>query len=128
MDPDLDFLVEEEFKRLGDNRYCAGMRCNCGQIVFIKMPCLCPKCGEAKCYWRTLEGDVKALEDMDLGQLSNTVRMLAKKTEAYPSGETRKDLEIAIDLIYAEIGSRDHEITQAAGMMGALKRSLASDV
>lgn len=60
---------------------------------------------------------------MDLGHLNNCVRMLAEKAEEYPA-ELRRPLEDALDILYAEIGSRDKEISQLTGIQSALLRSL----
>lgn len=123
-----DILNEEVIEKLDQiDQRVSCMRCKCGEIIYFKLPCFCPRCQEPKCFWR-MSDKTLALGKMDLGHLSNTIRILAERAEKYPSGEARKEIEIAMDLIYAELGSRDLEIKQASGILGALKRSLASDV
>jgi len=117
---------EEEFLSLGMPKNVSMIRCKCGNLVSLRLPCVCSQCNDPKAYWRMLDGSVLPLSKMDLGHLTNTVKMLAAKTEEYPQGQFRQALEIAIDLFYAEIGSRDKEIAQASGIMAALQRSLAN--
>lgn len=60
---------------------------------------------------------------MTLGHLNNTIRILAAKAEEMPASQ-RERFEVALDLLYAELGSRDQEIRQVTGIMAALARSL----
>lgn len=102
-------------------------RCKCGSLFSTTKPTKCDGCGEFKCFWTMIDGSVKALEDMDMGHLTNTVKMLARKLETEGPKSTimwRESMELAIDLFYREIGSRTKEIEQASGIMSALNRSL----
>lgn len=123
-----DFGVEEEYTNEGKKAPVANMiRCKCGSIVNIVKPTKCDGCGEYKCYWQMIDGSIKRLEDMDMGHLTNTVKMLARKLETDGPKLTvmwRESMELAIDLFYREIGSRTKEIEQASGIMSALNRSL----
>lgn len=60
---------------------------------------------------------------MDLGHLNNCVRMLASKAER-ATGPQLQAYENALDIFYAEIGSRDKEISQVTGILAAIQRSL----
>lgn len=100
------------------------VRCECGSIVKTDMPLVC-RCGKRFLYWRDIEGKIKRLDQMDLGHLSNCVRMVAAKAEQYPP-ELRGAFEAALDIFYAEIGSRDKEVAQLTGIQAALERSLKS--
>jgi hypothetical protein len=120
----MEDVSEEEYESLNSPKNISSIRCKCGALVWLRMPCLCSKCKDPKMYWRMMDGKVVSLAKMDLGHLSNVVRMLAHKAEQYPSGDFRAEIEIAMDLIYAEIGSRELETEQLSGIMGALQRSL----
>lgn len=122
-----EVISEEEMTKLDTiDSHTSCMRCKCGEIIYFRLPCYCPNCQEPKCFWRMLDG-IKPLPKMDLGHLSNTIKVLALRAEKYPTGEARKEIEIAMDIIYAEIGSRDLEIKQATGIHNTLKKSLASN-
>lgn len=98
------------------------VRCKCGSLVTITIPTQC-KCGRRFCYWKDINSKIKRLDQMDLGHLTNCVRMLGEKAEKYPP-ELRERFEIALDIFYAEIASRDKEIAQATGILAAINRSL----
>lgn len=98
------------------------IRCKCGALCNIALPMRCACCGELKCYWKA-DGKILKLSQMTLGHLNNSVRALAAKAEEYPAGQ-RERFEIALDMLYAEIGSRGQEIAQVTGIMAALTRSL----
>lgn len=98
------------------------VRCKCGRLVGLAVPSQC-ECGKRYAYWTDITGKVKRLDQMDLGHLNNCVRMLAAKAEQHPA-ELRERFEIALDILYAEIGSRDKEITQLTGIQAALFKSL----
>jgi len=119
-DSKLDSLFEET-----DFGVAGGMaRCGCGSLYRTDFPIVC-KCGERKLFWRTIDGKLKKLSDMDLGHLTNVVKMFSSKIEEYPIGSTDRSLrEEAIDLFYAEIATRDKEIVQITGIHAALTRSL----
>ncbi len=125
-DAEMASLFDSEFdEQVGAvSKGVSNIRCKCGMVVPITLPSLCPKCQDPKPYWRERNGNTIPLSKMGLGHLTNTVRILAARAEAYPQGEHRTAIEIAMDLIYQEIGSRDKEITQVTGMMAALNRSL----
>ena len=99
------------------------IRCKCGTVVEVGYPTRCSGCGEVKAYWKTLDGKVQRLSDMSLGHLTNTIRIVAAKADQLPP-ELRERCETALDLLYAELGSRNTEIQQATGMMNALTRQL----
>lgn len=99
------------------------VRCDCGELIFFKMPCLCPKCSEPKLFWRTVNAIVP-FSQMNLGHLSNVIKILGERAEKHPTGVARQEIEIAMDLIYAEINSRDLELKQINSIHNALKRSL----
>lgn len=99
-----------------------GVRCACGELFFTRLPCLCDRCGSPKPYWKTLEGKTIKLSQMDTGHLANTIKMLAAKAEQYPGPE----IEIALDLMYAELGTREQEMNQLSGIEAALRRSLTT--
>jgi hypothetical protein len=99
------------------------LRCKCGALVSVTMPTRCEQCKKPHAYWRDIHGKVLHLSKMGLGHLNNCVRMLAAKSEQYPA-ELRGKFEIALDILYAEIGSRDKEIQQVTGIHSALLRSL----
>ena len=105
-------------------RFSNGMvRCNCGKLVTLTIPTEC-ECGKRFAYWQDIQGKTKSLAQMDLGHLNNCVRMLAAKAEKYPP-ELRGRFEVALDIFYAEIGSRDKEIAQATGILAAVMRGVA---
>jgi hypothetical protein len=129
--PDLDRLFTEDYAEkqalseqetdfsVGD---IGGMvRCKCGALVKLSAPSRC-ECGKRYAYWTDISGKVYRLQQMDLGHLNNCVRMLAAKSEKYP-GESRAYFEVALDILYEEIGSRDKEIAQLTGIQAALMRS-----
>lgn len=99
------------------------LRCKCGRTFSIHIPSRCA-CGSLKSYWKTLDGKVMKLSQMTLGHLNNSIRMMGEAAEKAPQGE-REEYEVALDMLYAELGSRDTEIAQATGIMAALSRSLA---
>lgn len=123
-EPDLDAQGESEgLEELPGILHTCLIRCKCGYVCDIRVPTICEGCGDAKAYWKTLDNRVLKLSKMTLGHLNNTIRILAAKAETLPAGQ-RERLEIALDLLYAELGSRDQEISQASGIMAALTRSL----
>lgn len=103
-------------------RDSAMSRCKCGRLFSLRIPSKCA-CGDFKSYWKTLDGRVMKLSEMTLGHLNNSIRMLGEAAEKAPPGE-REEFEIALDMLYAELGSRDKEIAQATGIMAALTRSI----
>lgn len=116
--PNQEQAVEDTFDGKGYTFACG----NCQRIISYALPCYCV-CGELKAYWWK-EGKAIRISSMDLGFLANTVRLLGERAEKYPSGEGRKKIEVALDIFYAEIASRDQETKQITGIMGALQRSL----
>jgi hypothetical protein len=121
--PDLDRLFEEQSDDL-EWTTPQIVRCKCGHLVSVRIPSRCALCQKIHAYWVTIDGSRKALSQMDLGHLNNCVRMLAAKAEEYPT-ELRGKFEDALDILYAEIGSRDKEIAQLTGIQAAIQRSLA---
>jgi hypothetical protein len=97
-------------------------RCKCGALFTLSMPSYC-MCGEAKCYWRTIEGEVLTLDKMKIGHLTSSIKMLAEKMDSL-HGEIRTKYEIALDLLYKELGSREKETNQLVGIQAALFRSI----
>lgn len=107
------------------------IRCECGRLAKTNYPHLC-ECGQAHTYFSS-GGTTRKLEDVDVGYLSNLARrfgeMATEYTLATGSEYARHQLkafEVALDLIYKEIGTREKEIAQLGGIMGALKKSLQS--
>lgn len=98
------------------------IRCKCGEICDIRIPTRCV-CGDIKAFWKTVDSRILRLDQMTLGHLNNCVRALAAKADELPPSQ-REKYEIALDLLYSEIGSRDKEIAQVTGIMAALTRSL----
>ncbi len=102
------------------------IRCECGRLVNTNLPSMCA-CGKALTYMSSRNKTLK-LEDMDVGHLSNLARRFGELIEALGAADyeqtQRGKYEISLDLIYREIGSRDKEIAQLSGIMGALKKSL----
>lgn len=117
--------VEALFQQSDSMKDASLRRCECGNLVAVKMPCLCSKCQKPHAYWKDLTGNVHALEAMPVAHLANIVRVLGERAEKYPQGILRTQIEIAMDLVYAEISSRDQELKQDAGIQAALTRSLA---
>jgi hypothetical protein len=115
---DIDYDALEELITGGRSM----ARCKCGEVNNITIPMVC-KCGEPKALWKTLEGKLIRVQDMTLGHLNNSIRLLAEKSEEYPASE-RARFEIALDILYAELGTRDKEITQATGIMAAIMRAV----
>ncbi len=83
----------------------------------MSVPVICP-CGDHKAYWK-VSGHFKHLSELDLGHLTNVVKVLANRIANCPP-ENHARLETALDLVYLEISSRDQEITQLAGIGRAL--------
>ena len=98
------------------------IRCQCGAQVNVSIPSRC-RCGDLKSYWKTGDGKVIKVSQMTLGHLSNSIRILGERAGEVPM-EERERIEIALDMLYAELGTRDTEITQATGIMAALTRSI----
>lgn len=96
--------------------------CECGQVNSVSIPKIC-KCGKPKPYWTTLDHKVLKLSQMTMGHLNNSVRMLAEKMEQFPA-EQRTKYEVALDMLYEEIGNRPKEIEQMTGIMAALQRGI----
>ncbi len=117
-EPELDFTEIQDIRS-------PMIRCKCGSLCLIDMPSVCTRCQDHKAYWRTIDGKILPLSKMDLGHLTNVVRMLAGKIEQYPQGDYRARIEIAIDLFYLEIGSRVEETQQMTGILSALTRSIS---
>ena len=119
---------ESELELSLDHKRHSGdfVRCICGQLFNSSIPSICV-CGRHKPYWQMIDGKTKRLSQMDLGHLTNVVKMLAAKVERAESAEYRTNLETAIDLVYLEIGRRDKEITQMAGIGRALTKALSAD-
>jgi hypothetical protein len=99
------------------------VRCKCGNLVYLSFPTVCDGCKEANGYWKMMDGKVIHIKHMKLDHLTNCIKMLAEKAEKLPP-EHRGKHEIALDIMYLELGSRDKEIAQASGILGALRRSL----
>lgn len=98
--------------------------CNkCNAAVNIKYPSICA-CGDIKHYWKTFEGKILDIRKMDLGHLSNSIRYLADIAEKYPAN-LREPFEIALDILYAELGSREKETAQITGIQAALFRAIS---
>jgi hypothetical protein len=104
-------------------RHTSVLRCKCGGLIRISVPAVCSNCQEAKGFWTMIDGSIIKLSDMKLDHLTNCIKLISDKIESYPP-EAREKLEIALDIMYLELGSRDAEIKQANGIMGALRRSL----
>lgn len=117
-----DVQDSEEGALVPDRTGTSMARCKCGRLFSLRIPSRCP-CGDLKSYWKTLDGKVMKLSQMTLGHLNNSIRMMGEAAEKAPQGE-REEFEIALDMLYAELGSRDAEIAQATGIMAALTRSL----
>lgn len=101
------------------------VRCACGNLFCTHIPCVC-RCGEIKAYWRS-GGKVHPLGDLSVGHLAEIVKLLAEHLgREIEKGrqEGVKLYEVAIDIVYREIGSRDQELTQLAGIAAALTRSI----
>lgn len=123
--PDLEALFDQDQEEATDLTKLAfdGMaKCSCGNIYSVGFPCYCV-CGLPKAYWRDIKGKLCQISGMTLGHLNNTIRLLAAKMESYPVSD-RSRFETALEILYAELGSRDKEIQQVTGIMGALTRSL----
>lgn len=100
------------------------VRCACGSLQPVAIPTKCSRCEQILPYWKDFDRNIIHLSDMDLAHLSNAVRLLGLRAETAPSVLTGV-YELALDLLYAEIATRDQEIQQASGIMAALQRSLA---
>ena len=87
------------------------------------LPAAC-KCGAHFLYWTMADGKHKKLSEMDLGHLTNSIKMLSAKIEEEIDSKYRARLEIAMDLLYLEIQNRDKEIDQLSRIGGALTRAL----
>ncbi|HEY6019891.1 MAG TPA: hypothetical protein VIY48_08305 [Candidatus Paceibacterota bacterium] len=128
MDPDLDRLFDRSENQAPDEdlpefpRHTTMIRCKCGRLVSVSIPARCIGCQESKAFWTTIDSRVIRLSDMKLDHLSNCIRMLAQKCEDAPL-ELREKYEVALDIMYAELGSRDKEIAQATGILAALRRN-----
>jgi hypothetical protein len=127
--PPNDIDVEKLFEELGAENSASDLelggnslaRCACGKLNNISRPMVCA-CGSQKLFWKTLEGQLLPLSKMSLGHLTNCVKFLAEKA----AEGSKPAIEIALDLIYLEIGSREKEITQISGISAALQRSLGT--
>lgn len=116
-----DELTEEEFSASRQKSGSSVIRCKCGELVQITLPCICPRCQDPKSYWRMATGQVLKLKDIKLGHLTNIIKLLGSKAEEYSSlPEFRSAIEIAMDLVYAELGSREKEIAQLSRIGKAL--------
>lgn len=100
-----------------------GIRCSCGQVTWVSGPCICIKCGYKFKYW-LVERELISFSKLKLDHILNIIRHLGEQAERFPSGEPRTKIEIALDLFYEEIASRDQEITQNTGIMSALTKGL----
>jgi hypothetical protein len=77
-------------------------------------------------HWTTQDGRQIPIKDMDLGHLSNTIRMLGENlSKARAAGDKRDADRLEGDLmaLQDEYDSRGEEIAKGAGIMGALLRS-----
>ena len=97
--------------------------CKCGQVVNITMPTRCLGCGDKKSYWRTADKRCIKISDMNLGHLTSSIKYLAEKMEKAPAF-LKTEFEVALDLLYEELGSRDKETKQLSGIRAALFKSL----
>jgi hypothetical protein len=102
------------------------IRCACGALVRVTMPCLCPKCHSVKAFWREKDGSTIALSKLDLGRLTMIGRTLGERAEKYRSSwpEHYQQIEIALDIVFAEISSRDKEIDQQRSILSGLMKGL----
>lgn len=102
------------------------IRCACGAMVTIRMPCLCSQCKAVKDYWRNADGTTVKLTDLDLGRLTMIQRTLGTRAEesrqSWP--ERYREIEIALDIVFNEIGSRDKEIDQQRGILRGLMKGM----
>lgn len=127
--PDLDRLFDhsEEPQHPDEGlpefpKHTKMIRCKCGHLMSVSIPAVCPGCRGPKAFWTMIDSRVIRLSDMKLDHLSNCIRMLAQKCEDAPL-ELREKYEVALDIMYAELGSRDKEIAQATGILAALRRN-----
>jgi hypothetical protein len=65
---------------------------------------------------------VEKLSALSVARLSACARLVAARVES--SGESRAELEQTLDLLYGEIATRDEEISQNVGILGALMRKV----
>lgn len=112
----------ENFPQISGNDRINGnsvARCACGARFRCTIPTKCA-CGATKPYWQDFHGKILKLSDMDLGYLRNIISLMSEKLKESPN---RRDLEIAIDLVYEEIAAphREKQLTQLAGLARALK-------
>lgn len=83
------------------------IRCVCGGLVTLRLPCLCPTCSDPKPYWIQGDGSAVRLAKLGLGRLSLIVQTLGARAERYASEPENLDaIRVALDLVYAEIASQ----------------------
>lgn len=99
------------------------LRCKCGYLFSISMPCYC-ECGARKGYWKT-DGKLFPLSKMDLGHLTSCIKTLSERLGQPHWKVHQTSIEVALDIFYAELGSRDKEIAQATGIQRALFKRLS---
>jgi hypothetical protein len=124
-EPDLARLFEDlEFKEEEPKTPPSTIRCSCGAVMAIRMPCQCPRCHAVKPFWREKDGSTVALQHLDLGRLTMIARTLGERAEGYETAwpERRRELEIALDIVFNEISTRDKEIEQQRGILSALMK------
>lgn len=83
----------------------------------------------ARQFWTTLEGSQVKISKMDLGHLTNTIRMLGEKLEeSRKLGDAKNTaiLENNLQALQDEYDSRGEEIAKAAGLLGVLLRGANS--
>lgn len=95
-------------------------RCVCGRLVSTKRPSYCSQCREVHKYWTLTDGTVITLGRMKLGHLSSSIKMLAEQIDKYQS---RSEIEEALDIMYAELATRDKEIAQDSGILAGLRKA-----
>lgn len=99
------------------------VRCACGALYGVTIPVICEGCKQPKAFWAMIDGRVLRLQDMKLDHLTNCIKMLAEKADKYPP-DLRSKYEIALDIMYLELGSRGKEMAQASGILKALRKNL----
>jgi hypothetical protein len=119
--PDLERLFEQEEQDLEPPAGLA--RCQCGNLFILGFPLRCNGCGKAKAFWHTADKKIISLGQMTVGHLTSVIKLLAEQSEQYPASQ-RERFEIALDILYAELGSRDKEIKQLGGIQAALFRGV----
>ena len=96
-------------------------RCKCGRVNDVRMPTIC-ECGEHKLFWKPQGETTQGLDKLSLGHLTCITKYLASRLEEHP--DQFKTIEVALDLIYLHIQSREKEISQISGIGAALQRSM----